>query len=1117
MKRKYVILSIVIFVIFLFSGITVYAYFSNNTSFNHNVSYDIPDGYVQINTLNEFYNEIDLYKDNLSNDFNDSSLVSKTRKTLILNVDLTLTADAIVTSDCHINLNGHKLDLNGFKFNIKNTYAGTIAIFSTSVSKSVITDSIGANEIIIDTPNACFIVDNVHVDSTIDVVKNAVSDEAVINSAIKMIYANISNGGVNDLYSTTKVLNKAFMDPKKCAFMGHADDSNTIGCVYTYTDLDLLTSFYNYDVFITYTSSNEATLKPSGRVIVGVTSDLSILGVTVSYNGKSITKNINVHTIIESDYQKASNIALLTYLENFYDNNLGKYKFSNGFNLPLKNEYFKSNYDYILKEGKTEYTSDIKDYFILNQDDVTIKIKKNITSIVIKSTGVNTYTNEISVSGETNTVIDDDYSYCLGIINGEYNNQIIIKEFKENNVIKYTSQKLLKTTDPIKHSRLKEGSIILNELKSNSDKTYQITPDNEDYDLLSVNPNSKVNPYIGQGVYMAFTFTMKDNTEVVIQLPIIFEPLKDTGESGFQLFLPYYNFFSKKFDYNSKFERSYVEFEEHWYDSFSMPLFYNNEYPTYTFIIYERDGNGFKMVDESLGLFKVQITLPDGTVADMSSMTPSTLEKFKNNTQARTRILIDPYKININTNEYFFAYTSIFVEKDDNQNSILKYHLTIPTASGLNDIVDVSLEAIMKRPEAQNLDLNTFTYQNLLKLDGILRSNSISHPTSIATEEFEDLEFYKFIFNKFYPDIVFEEGKTFIKTSDLTSDLKPEVAPTGNPSKDYRWATNNYALNLSADNPRAFTSLKGINHLKGVTSLTLNRRDIRAIKGEGGNWVEQITYIAGMTSLKVLDLSNTGIYDRLGDSNKMPKGKSNKFIIKLNALTNLEYLFLNNNSGVMPLNQIYSFDGVQKFTKLKLLDVTGNTFTVEKDTSGSFWADINNLIKSVFQNIVNNMYGSNGSTNRPYFAVLGISCDVINGGGAIELNENTYLIVSALSSLEYINKIKVNEDIGVAYSEYNYTDLETKRKIFGLNNKYSEELKDGKGNNSVKLNYRLQSIEFIPDNKDPKLATGFDFKIVYNGGYQRWIDMGLFGVWGSETAFESPIEYTFYYEVERVS
>ena len=239
MKKKKVILSLIIAFVLLFSGITAYAYFSTVKPFSHNVSYTVPDNYIQINTLDDFYREIDLYKDNQSTDFNSSSEVSTKRKTLILNSDLELTADAIITSDCHINLNGHTINLNGKRFNIKNTFDGTIAIFNTAAQKAVITDSVGTNQVVIDTPNACVVIDKVHIDTTIDVVINAVSDEAVMESAIKLIYANIANDGVNDLYSTYSGLT-AFLDPSRCILTAHAADSNTIGCVYTHTDLDLL-------------------------------------------------------------------------------------------------------------------------------------------------------------------------------------------------------------------------------------------------------------------------------------------------------------------------------------------------------------------------------------------------------------------------------------------------------------------------------------------------------------------------------------------------------------------------------------------------------------------------------------------------------------------------------------------------------------------------------------------------------------------------------------------------------------------------------------------------------------------------------------------------------------
>ena len=333
-----------------------------------------------------------------------------------------------------------------------------------------------------------------------------------------------------------------------------------------------------------------------------------------------VKKDITVHIVSPEDYDKAAVAVLIKYLDRYYtevENSKGEkvnlYKFGNAFIMPTQNAYFNCDYIYALSNGYTSVGS--SDYFEHLTESkakipfVLVNLNSEIEYMTITASSKNATDSyesfKLDVAGESSSNIDDNHSYALSILSKKFGNEVVIKD-NEPNLTGYTKVDLL--TDPTVegYSRLKSISY---DLINNYEGTYQIVDKQENaqqYKELIVVGTDNSAPYLGQTVFLVATFTFQDDSTVDIQLPIVFHPQADAGDSNFERFMPYYVYFNNNFIRSSN--------NNFTIDSFSIPLEYNNGYPTYLLKIYDAEtgkeviyGNGTE-TGEDRKLFNITLT-----------------------------------------------------------------------------------------------------------------------------------------------------------------------------------------------------------------------------------------------------------------------------------------------------------------------------------------------------------------------------------------------------------------------------------------------------------------------------------------------------------------------------
>lgn len=1030
MRKK--IIFIIAFIMVVIFSYTAYAYFYNILDSNsHKLSTSMTNDYVYINNINEFYNAISLDNQSSYND-NTGISISNNRKTLILNNDIILTNNTTILSDCHINMNGKSIDLNGFSLTFKFNYYGMFLVYGNG---SII-DSQNINEIYIDCPNACVIFDDNISFNNVDITAKNVSDDLICKAAMKLALSNIINHGVNDFYST--ITNDIIQSKDLCTF---EHEGIYDYCAYTYTDFDLITNYFTYkDLKIDYTSSNPNILSNYGAIFA--TGD-SILTINVSFKQTSLIKNVYVHSLSEADYEKASIIGLWQHLYSlYYNTEKSKYCIGSAFMLPASDNYFNTNYSFVLnsdldtsitisKNSVTEYADVYDNYYVLYLDS-------SINNLKIISDNYNEYS-AFDIEATSSKTIDDDYSYALSFVMNEIGNQVTIKD-DETYLSMYTEYLLLSNPTLGGYSRL---SSVSYSLSGNEDQTYQLENYDDNHNKLAVDITGGVKPYLGQNVFLQVSCLFKESGQTInILVPITYVVSSDSG-SGLNPFSPYYVYFNHNFELMTN---SYSM------ENFSIPLTYNNDFPSYAFLIYSKNELGkYERVLSDSGLFTIKIKQNDSEegiiIDDINSLN---LDEYVKNSNTRVYVEINPYYIQRHDTQYYFAYIPIY----KNSTNGLYYNVSIFNDTNSYDVytyynLDDVNQTLIDR-------LDNYEYLSLLTIPGIVRYQC---DQSIEEEAFDSQLLYELVFDLLQPEEEYVDKETFIYTSRLTQHIS-----------EFRITDSN------------IVSFKGIELLKGLEKLDLSNFNLT----NNENWVTDIERISQITNLKSLNLKNTGIYDRQSSSYGLPTGDDTQILQVLSNLNNLEYLDLSN-------NKIYSFGSLTNFTSLKEVDVSNNTFTY---TSTGI---LGTLLGVILSNIANSIYGSNGSSNQAIFAVLTANGVTVNNGGSqIELNEHEKKIISALTSLEYQDKLEIEQSITDAY-----IGIDTEAIKANLTYQYEVEYD---GETRTKIQYTLNIVDFSPISDD-----SFAFNIIYDIRYATYSDGWIGGGWSDYEEIEGTPSITFSY------
>lgn len=970
-KKKFIILAIMICLFISFSIVT-YAYFIKKIEGGtHGISSSPDDSQVvEVSDYNEFIKEVRLY-DALDSEYNsDSDISESTRRKTIKFVDnIRLKSDLLIDADCNLDLNNYLLDLGGFDIVFRYRFDGLYFIYGGTIDDTSILDEEGNSipnatpgSIIIDCPKQNVNFDESIINENTNIKITYATDEQIAISAMNMILSNIQDIGINDFYNIKNTVDSA--THQGCNF---THDNGTM-CVYTYTDLDLINNYFNYEgLEITYSSSNKEVLSDKGNVYIPSSNQTSDLTITVSYNNcEPIVKVVSVHILVKNnDYLNAGNIILQKYLSRYYDADLQALQFDTSFLLPKNNSYLGVTYSYELKTASSDsgITSDEGlEYFdnTTYDDYYLVSLSSEITGIEVTSSkgGTTITTDTIPVNGESTTIIDDNHSYAVNIARMLYNNQIFIRE--ESNETGYTQYDDI-LIDPNEHGYTRIESIS-NRLINNNEGTYQLLdfPESSSnfnkYQILQVDKENETLPYIGQSVFLEITFNFKayyDGDVIVVQVPIIYEPPKDSGQS-FPAFDPYYVYFDKEF---SKANSNYS------YESFTMPLSYdgNKVNPIYTFVVFGKTENGFEKLNDG-ELFTQSIT--NGSYLD-----------FTQNTLMN--VTINPYYIDSDTKEYYFAYVPTYLNSTGNG----VYYYDPIQKTTVQSVSDVTI------------NIENYPYLSVLTVPGIVRYQSTN---SVKTEAFADKEFYIMAYNLLSYD-TYEEGKFLLK-----SNLENHVE-----SIDFS-TMSNFKLN-GTDTDGQIDSLKGINLMKGINVLNFEGK---ALDTNGTQFATELGYISEITNLKILNLASTNIYDCTMNDFAMPNDDNNNFLDSLSKLTNLEELYLQK-------NKIVYFTALANFAALKKVDISNNSF--EATTTITF-------LKTPMTNLANSLYGTFGANNiSPITTLETKDVEVIKGTGSENTLQQEFIdIVNALSSLQYQDRLDGNvsmADILALYPSGTSTNL----------------------------------------------------------------------------------------------
>ena len=956
--RKYKIVIIVLSIfLFISLGIMTYAYFIKKIEGGtHGISSNSDDSKViTVVNYNEFIQAVRLYDDN--NEFNSDNDISAstTRKTIKLMDNIRLKSNVLIDADCHIDLNNYTLDLAGYDIVFRYRFDGSYYVYGGIIDDSSILDEEGniienaeCGNILIDCPKENFTFDTSLIKEGININVSYATDEQIAVSAMNMVLANIQDIGINDFYNIRNSVNS--VTHYGCTF-SHSEGTM---CIYTYTDLDLIYNYLNYeDMIISYSSSNKEVLSDEGNVIVGSTPQTTDLTITISYKDcELLEKKVSVHILVKnSDYLSTSNILLQKYLSKYYNANLGALNFDTSFLLPKSNSYLGVTYSYKLLTANSEITSEETSKFFdgtVYDDYFLVSLTSEITGIEVTSTksGESITTDVIPVNGESSTVIDDNHSYAVNIARTLYNNQFLVEKIGQSTYTEFDNI----LVDPTEYGYTRIESIT-NRLVNNEDETYELVdesefdslgnpnPNYQKYQTLKVNEDSEIKPYVGQTVFLEITFEFKqyyDGDIVVVQVPIIFKPYSESGQN-FPTFAPFYTYFDKEF---SKVTKNYG------YESFSMPLSYdgNKDNPIYTFVVLEKVNGEYVEVESPLFKQGPEDVLETGFTKD-------TLKT----------VTIDPKYIDINTKDYYFAYVPIYLFNDK-----IKYYDT--ETKGLVDYLSqVTI----------NID---YPYISKLTIPGIVRYGT--------GEEFADKDFYIMAYNLLSYD-TYEEGK-YLLSSDLENYI--EIIDFSSMS--------NFSFS-GTDNNGKIDSLKGINLMKGISVLDFEGK---LMTTNGTQFVTELGYISEITNLKILNLASTGIYDCTQSNLAMPEGSNNNFLSSLSKLNNLEELYLQN-------NKIFYFDSLVDFAALKKVDISNNKFTATI-TYDFIATPMTNLSNSLYGSLgANNISAVATLTSKGVDVIQGSQ-------QAATLQQDFVNIVTALSSLQYQDRLDSNINLEQIASLY---------------------------------------------------------------------------------------------------
>lgn len=970
--------------------------------------------------------------------FNDPDAVTDVGERVILRFtrDITLENDIIFTSDCHIDLGGHTLYLNGRSLTVSHTYSGTAMLKNgrvivdaaadtmsaagtsagtsadtsadtssadtTSASTSV---STRAGRIYFNTPNAVAFTESLtyaRSDGTAlaesDVVTDISAEQNVIAyGALSLVAEKLANGTdvarvyptYDELTALTSFPASLFHTTKPCATKGGEDSRET--CVFVFGDLDLPTHILAYDgVTVAYSSSDTAVLDNFGKVTVSSAGIQTVsLTATVSRDGAAIGEcTFRVHVVDpKSDAQlvEAGQTLAAGYLSHWYDADADVYTFKRSLQLPARLYVTSDRYigfDYRLFTDDTTAVDNVltavNDYTCLLEPATTVKFLD-----VTASAGTQSVTTRYDVTASDAGLIRTQVSYAQDFAVNNYGGQITLRVTEDENGVLTFDSKALKTPET-GGANSKIASIAYSLINDTNDLyaldgcDAALDRTSEDGLLYVKYAQTGRNPldYV-QTVQLNCHFTFTDGATADIQIPV--KCVRGGGDNIAE-FLVYYNYYDQMF---------FTVTGCYTVKSFDMPFATG-------------DTNGDFAVCYDLltpGL--------DGAADSWNTVQGISVGLYYNGVNHTLTPAIGLSGDGYNTYKSYVPALNAHLDKFASDNGItsdeaLKKIISYGDAKWVFTIITSGNDAL----PTENQDFEFVYNYRLLQPSQFFRrfdSSETQRPMVTAftlpgiltygtgtAATVSDLNLYTWMYNVFSGS-----GRTYAAGDVVLTD----------------WLRQNFPVDVNdAENGALLAAVRdfnGLQYIKGATYVNLSGVDL------SGDYDNTMMYISEMSAVEELWLCNC----RLSASSGMGSTTDDS-LGRITALKNLMILHLENTYGsTQNLNTIYSFEFLESLPSLNKVYVYGN---LDPDT------------------IPGTFYGSEGLVNMSAFNELtGAGVMVYNTASesaqflfADSAGINDFRI---LQGIEYQSKLRAGVSIERVYESF----VGATATDFGLNTSYT--------------------------------------------------------------------------------
>lgn len=940
--------------------------------------------------------------------FNDDSEVTQPSGRVILTLenDVSLGADITVSSDAHLNLNGHTLYLNGFELIVSHTYAGNFVISGGTI----VPDTAGEQtekkygKIYFNLPNALPVTENVTVKSraeeqlsTGDYIVNVSDNERIIaysalcgvaarladatDFAARLSYSEIL-GMTDEEFSSVK-----FSSEKLCALNGDNEEH----CFFVFGDADLPFAVGAYaDVKITY-SSDSPYFSSFGKVFFPQEgAATAFLSVTVTKGGKTIGEtSFKLHIVNPTD-----DVSLLAAGKSLAEGYLHKLRKNNGTEESPDYTYELKRTLQLPKRITVKKTTEAEQYIELSYkafsdsaalreiygaarslSDFVYEIEPDsamrVLAVTVKS-GTEEITSSYAVTASDSGLIRTDASYAQDFVIDNYGGEIVINARVENGVYLFDT-----VTIKAPKTELSYGIIesVTYSLINDSNSLYRLgnsgvaLTDASSDSVLTVREGKNPFDYV-QTVQLDCLFTFKNRTETAnVQIPVRCKLADGDNPNEFLIYYNYYDqmFFSTTGCYTVK--------------DFSMPFATGSSESDYAvcydLVSISKNENGGTTVkaDEISGI-SVRLSY-GGTVTDaFTPLTggapydgyPSYVPALENYLSANGLTVADIAKYG-DAKWLFFVNTDEIGDEDVNFEFVYNRRKISGAFTPFRDSSDV-------------LMTTSFTLPGVLK-----RSKNAGKNGVVSDDALFNWLGYAF------------GGSSFVDDDEviLTDWLRQNYAADVNDTNVISNANSTYNGRTLGSVLQSVKDFSGLAYLKGTTRVNLS-----GVNLSGTYYAANLVAISEMVATEELVLKNCGLSYGVSSAASPDDAALSSF----SALKNLKTLNVGNNPGTAGnsgANAIFSF--------AFLLDIPSpNKIYVYENLDSS-------TVNGVF-------YGSSGIVNAEFFDELtseGVSVytNVSNTGAESLFTETPGISdYKILKCIEYRKKLIEGQSVAEIYKDF---------------------------------------------------------------------------------------------------